>query len=87
MKELENQFSRENLRPSNSTHCERRGLNRLQASNYVGISPSMFDELIKEGVLPQPLRLRSRVLWDVRRLDEAFDEIAGYEGNPWDSLQ
>jgi hypothetical protein len=47
----------------------------------------MFDELIKDGVLPQPLRLKSRVLWDIRRLDEAFDEIAGYQGNPWDSLQ
>jgi predicted DNA-binding transcriptional regulator AlpA len=84
---LEDQFKSENFRGNKPTYCEKRGLNRQQAANYIGISPSMFDELIKEGVLPQPVRLKSRVLWDIRRLDEAFDEIEGHEENPWDSLQ
>jgi predicted DNA-binding transcriptional regulator AlpA len=63
---------------------ERRGLNRYQAANYIGVSASLFDQLIKQGEMPQPIRVKTRVIWDVRRLDEAFDELGGYDENPWD---
>jgi predicted DNA-binding transcriptional regulator AlpA len=62
---------------------ERRGLNRYQAANYIGVSASLFDQLVKQGEMPQPIRVKTRVIWDVRRLDEAFDELGGYDENPW----
>lgn len=31
-----------------------RGLNREQAAAYVGIGSTMFDELVGEGVMPEP---------------------------------
>lgn len=83
----ENQFeTKEYSRKKAHNVYDRRGLNRYQAANYIGVSASLFDEMVKQGEMPQPirLRLRSRVIWDVRRLDEAFDELGGYDENPWD---
>ena len=64
----------------------RRGLRRLDAAHYVGVSPSKFDELVKDG-RPRPKRLDSCVVWDVRRLDVAFDAIEGDDDGPneWDT--
>ncbi|MDR6303420.1 putative DNA-binding transcriptional regulator AlpA [Nitrobacter vulgaris] len=64
-----------------------RGLSRVQAAMYVGISPALFDELVKDGRMPKPLRINSRTIWDRIRLDEAFEAILDEESrtaNPWD---
>ncbi len=64
-----------------------RGLSRVQAAAYVGVSPSLFDALVKDGRMPPPKRINSRVLWDRIRLDAAFEEIPDEESraaNPWD---
>lgn len=64
-----------------------RGLSRVQAAAYVGVSPSLFDELVKDGRMPKPLRINSRTIWDRIRLDEAFETILDQESrtsNPWD---
>jgi predicted DNA-binding transcriptional regulator AlpA len=34
-----------------------RGLSREQAAAYVGISPSLFDALVKDGRMPAPKRI------------------------------
>lgn len=57
----------------------RRGLSRQEAARYVGISVSKFDELMREGQMPQPFRIGSRVIWDLRKLDIAFDVLSGPE--------
>jgi predicted DNA-binding transcriptional regulator AlpA len=54
----------------------RRGLSRQEAARYVGISVTLFDELVAEGVMPQPFTIRSRKLWDIRALDAAIDALA-----------
>lgn len=65
-----------------------RGLNRLQAAAYVGVSPSLFDKMVDDGRMPMPKRINARTVWDVRRLDLAFEAIEGddttVEINPWD---
>lgn len=64
-----------------------RGLSRVQAAAYVGVSPSLFDELVKDGRMPRPKRINSRTVWDRIRLDEAFEAILDDESrtaNPWD---
>jgi predicted DNA-binding transcriptional regulator AlpA len=65
----------------------RRGLNRHQAASYVGVSGSFFDELVEDGRMPKPIRINTRVIWDIRQLDEAFDDLGNCESNPWDQLQ
>ena len=65
-----------------------RGLHRVEAARYVGVSPARFDELVKVGQMPGPKRIGTRRVWDVRALDLAFDALPGdtpEESNPWDS--
>lgn len=66
-----------------------RGLSRVDAATYIGISPTTFDHLVKDGRMPNPKRINSRTVWDVRRLDEAFEALPSddYEDrDPFDSV-
>lgn len=64
-----------------------RGLSREQAAAYVGVSPSLFDMLIKDGRMPGPKRINSRVVWDRLKLDAAFEALgdtdAGSTEDEW----
>jgi excisionase family DNA binding protein len=53
----------------------RRGLSRIEAAAYVGISPSKFDEMVADGRMPGARRIDGRKVWDVRELDLHFDEL------------
>jgi len=62
-----------------------RGLNRVQAAEYIGVSPTKFDELVRDGAMPRPKRVGSRVIWDRLKLDQAFEALpSDDERNPWD---
>ena len=64
---------------------EPRGLNRVQAAAYLGVSPTLFDEMVQDGRMPQPKIINSRRVWDRRRLDEAFEALPNRDDpNPWD---
>ena len=52
-----------------------RGLRREWAAEYVGVSPSKFDEWVKGGVMPDPVRRGRCVIWDRKALDRAFDRL------------
>ena len=67
----------------------RRGLSRLEAAAYIGISPSKFDQLIADGRMPGARRIDGRKVWDVRELDLSFDDLPRDDsgaalGNSWD---
>ena len=34
-----------------------RGLSRLEAAAYIGVSPTLFDMLVKDGRMPEPKRI------------------------------
>ena len=51
----------------------RRGLSRIEAAHYLGISPSKFDELRKDGRVGPARLIDGRKVWDVRELDFAFE--------------
>jgi hypothetical protein len=52
-----------------------RGLSREEAAAYIGVSPSLFDILVKDGRMPGPKRINSRVVWDRLKLDVAFEAL------------
>jgi predicted DNA-binding transcriptional regulator AlpA len=63
------------VRTPNHHRIEPRGLSRSEAAAYIGVSASLFDEMVKDGRMPGPKRVNSRVIWDRRQLDEAFEEL------------
>jgi predicted DNA-binding transcriptional regulator AlpA len=67
----------------------RRGLSRDEAAMYVGISAAKFDELIRDGRMPSPVKIDRRKVWDIRALDLAFDELStetGTQATSWDGI-
>ena len=66
-----------------------RGLSRIEAAAYVGLGVTFFDQKVREGALPKPLKIGKRKLWDRRELDAAFDKlkdsVQNLESNPWDT--
>ncbi len=73
------QFLAESLPP--------RGLSRVQAASYLGVSPSLFDEMVGDGRMPGPKMINTRRVWDRKKIDRAFDalpEKGGLSDNPWD---
>ena len=63
-----------------------RGLCRPEAATYVGVSASLFDAMVKDGRMPPPKRVNSRMIWDRLRLDVAFEGLPETDfGNPWDN--
>jgi hypothetical protein len=53
----------------------RRGLSRTEAAMYLGISPSKFDEMRKDGRVGPARLIDGRKVWDVRDLDLAFEAL------------
>jgi hypothetical protein len=62
-------------RPALVIRVTPRALSRVAAAAYVGVSPTKFDQLVKEGRMPAPARLDGRVLWDRLALDRALDVL------------
>lgn len=61
----------------------------MQAAAYIGISPSLFDEMVVDGRMPSPKAVNSRRIWDRMALDAAFSALPNTgeewgERNPWD---
>jgi len=65
-----------------------RGMSREKAAAYVGVSSSLFDEMVKDGRMPPPKRANSRVIWDRIQLDAAFEALPdiAQERNPWSDV-
>lgn len=63
-----------------------RALRREDAAAYVAMSGTKFDQLVSDGRMPKPFRVDGCVLWDVRKLDLAYEVMAGDDGggNPWE---
>ena len=65
-----------------------RGLNRIFAAEYIGISATFFDQLVAEGKLPTPIKIGARRVWDRYDLDAAFEAMKEVETestkNSWD---
>jgi predicted DNA-binding transcriptional regulator AlpA len=62
-----------------------RGLSRTMAAAYIGVSPTLFDEMVKDGRMPKPKLINSRTVWDRFGLDDAFAALPSNEdaGGKW----
>lgn len=48
------------------------GLNRKQAAAYIGISPTLFDQLVADGRMPCPIEINKRRIWDRAEVEKSF---------------
>lgn len=55
----------------------RRGLSCAESADYIGVSITKFLEMVADGRMPQPKQIDRRRVWDIRRLDSAFDALDG----------
>ena len=66
-----------------------RGLSRVYAAAYIGVSPSKFDEMVADKRMPRAIRIDGRRVWDRVKIDEAFAAL-GEDGSPksgfWDDV-
>jgi predicted DNA-binding transcriptional regulator AlpA len=63
-----------------------RGMSRDEASRYVGVGVTLFDEMVADGRMPKPKRINSRLVWDRFALDAAFTDLPESGGNKLDQL-
>lgn len=68
-----------------------RGLSRVEAARYVGVSPGTFDKLVDDGTMPKPKHIRARRVWDRVEVDTAFTRMGegaddGDEPNDFDRV-
>ncbi|WP_256807860.1 hypothetical protein [Bradyrhizobium sp. Bra64] len=54
-----------------------RGLNRVQAATYVGVSHAIWDRMVAAGDMPPPKRVYGRTIWDRLAVDKAFELLEG----------
>ncbi len=65
--------------------CPPRGLPRVQSAEYVGVKTTLFDEMVRDHLMPQPNRINIKTVWDRLELDAAFTALPSDEdANPWD---
>ena len=62
----------ERLRPP-----KQRLLSKRQSADYWGIGEKQFDELVKKGIAPEPVKGIRPGRWDVRDHDRAIDALGG----------
>jgi predicted DNA-binding transcriptional regulator AlpA len=65
----------------------RRGLSRNEAAMYVGIGPTKFEEMVRDGRMPKPFRIDGRVIWDIHDIDSAINSLKETSAaNLWDRV-
>lgn len=69
------------------------GINREQAAALIGVSATLFDRLVSDGLMPDSRAVYGRRVWDVAEVVEAFRALphrsqridaANDQRNPWD---
>jgi hypothetical protein len=48
------------------------GLSREIAAAYIDVSPSKFDQMVRDGRMPKPKQIDARRVWERTRIDKAF---------------
>jgi predicted DNA-binding transcriptional regulator AlpA len=67
---------------------DRIGLSRAEAAEYIGVSTSLFEEMVADGRMPPPKQINSRKVWMRQKIEKAFAELpdAGQDkdsSSPW----
>jgi len=53
------------------------GLSREIAAAFIDVSPSKFDEMVKDRRMPKPKQIDSRRVWSRTAIEKAFAALPG----------
>lgn len=53
------------------------GLSREVAAAFIDVSPSKFDEMVKDKRMPKPKQIDSRRVWSRTAIEKAFAALPG----------
>lgn len=59
-------------------------MRREEAASTVGVSPSKFDDWVKQKRMPAPIRADGVTLWDVEAVREAWEAMRDSASPPVD---
>jgi len=48
------------------------GVDRVEAAALICVGVTTFDQLVRDGTMPQPKMIKGRLVWDVAALRKAF---------------
>jgi predicted DNA-binding transcriptional regulator AlpA len=67
-----------NHRPTNRAATQpRRGLDHDEAALFIGVSQTVFDQMVRDGRLPPATEFDGELVWDLVQLDRAMDRLTG----------
>ena len=55
------------------------GLSREVAAAFIDVSPSKFDEMVRDGRMPKPKQIDARRVWSRVAIERAFEALPGDE--------
>ena len=79
--ELEREFKKFKAKLEKSKEAKaltrrfKRGFNRSEAADYIGVGTTKFEDLVNQRRMPQPRLMDKRMVWDVCELDEYFEKL------------
>ena len=51
---------------------ERAGMSRVEAAEYIGVSPTLFDQMVADGRMTRPKMINSRKVWLRAEIEKAL---------------
>jgi predicted DNA-binding transcriptional regulator AlpA len=54
---------------------DRLGLSRTEASEYIGVGVGLFDLMVKDGRMPPPRHVNSRLIWARKEVEKHFVDL------------
>ena len=53
------------------------GLSRETAAAFIDVSPTKFDEMVRDGRMPKPKQIDARRVWSRVSIEKAFARLPG----------
>ncbi|HEY8577586.1 MAG TPA: hypothetical protein VIL88_14765 [Devosia sp.] len=63
------------------------GLSRETAAAFIDVSPSKFDEMVRDGRMPKPKQIDARRVWSRTAIEKAFARLPGGEDDQDDEWE
>jgi predicted DNA-binding transcriptional regulator AlpA len=60
------------------------GLSRETAAAFIDVSPTKFDEMVRDGRMPKPKHIDSRRVWSRTAIEKKFAALPGDEDDQED---